>query len=630
MLVNHNYKNFQEIIDLLHLNRNASLRKVRNYYMLRCPCSTHGDDGVDSIPSLKLSFNKKAGLKVYCYAGCETEDIIKGLIEIYGIPKEKLEPLINIHKISKEKNSEEFSGCTLKDLYPDVLVERAKNLGVYEELYKGKLAVVFPLLTPDNKTYKLYRIGLEGKNKYRLENGAPASQLLFIVPVEPNFKAGIITESPNDALTFAILNPFWLSIAGVGKINTVKAIKAHRDRLLDLFKGKPIYVWVEPDAKGLAEKIAEVLGRKVYKVGEELASPFKDAWRILKERKDPVHVKQYIEKLLEKAEEISPFGIKTSTFKDILDEELQKEWIIEKTVGLGEVWLILGHPNIGKTTLCLNFVKAFDQGENLLGKKFAKKKCVYIFYEKIVPASETASELGIGDLPILDGNKYRINLSNLKSLDYLAEEEGYEIFFIDPFIDFLNLKEPNALYNYYQMAKILDPLKDFVLKRKVTIFGTYHPRKTSEEKEVTETDILGSIALAAKLDGKILLTKRGDIIIAKIKSNRIPEEEIKFRWEGKVPKLVIFEDTKKSKIAQYIIKFLKSEEKATWSDLLKYLQQVSLAETNIKTLKKQFNRALEFLLDKKIIKKQDNKFYFLDEETLSSLQSAFEEDLQKI
>lgn len=54
-------------------------RERNNSFMCKCPVPTHGDDGVDSTPTVCVSTGDKQPLLIKCQGGCETEDILKAV-----------------------------------------------------------------------------------------------------------------------------------------------------------------------------------------------------------------------------------------------------------------------------------------------------------------------------------------------------------------------------------------------------------------------------------------------------------------------------------------------------------------------------------------------------------------------
>jgi uncharacterized protein (DUF983 family) len=149
--------------------------------------------------------------------------------------------------------------------------------------------VGFPVTYADGTQGYHFRIALDGKGKWKHQSGGKASEAVFALHGErvqqaiTRCQAVIVTESPMDAAVLLAASK-WTNLPAIsvlGKGNA-KAISAdlHRQTLLDAIGDDgTIFVWVEPDADGFAQKIVDALQRPVKAIFAPDAER-KDAYRL--------------------------------------------------------------------------------------------------------------------------------------------------------------------------------------------------------------------------------------------------------------------------------------------------------------------------------------------------------------
>ncbi len=259
----------QELIPLLEAKGLKPRQLPNGQFLALCP--SHDD----THPSLCVAEGNDGRILLYCHAGCDFASICDALSVT---PKELMGD-------AASSDGDVPQGCRLVHLCGDCesLRQALLALGCREVSYPidgQKIpAVAFPLTTPDGQTFTHFRISPEGRDKWRLEAGAPAKRLLFALQHAlqraQQTKAVIVTESPLDASVLYACG--FAAVSVVGKANAA-AIGVFRHLVPEEIQ---IYAWVEPNAERFARDLADALRRPVF----AFASPnpqAKDAWRLLK------------------------------------------------------------------------------------------------------------------------------------------------------------------------------------------------------------------------------------------------------------------------------------------------------------------------------------------------------------
>ncbi|MEM3146949.1 MAG: DUF3631 domain-containing protein, partial [Archaeoglobaceae archaeon] len=227
-------------------------------------CPAHDDHE----PSLSITEGEK-GILLNCFAGCSTRDICSAL----QISERDL--FTDSGQLSTPR------GCTFNDLAEGCqpLRDALVVLGCREMRYGDLPAVAFPFKTVKGETFYHYRIAPEGSDKWRLQVGAPAKQLVFgleqALQRVQQTNALIITESPLDSSVLFACG--FASASVIGKANAY-ALAEFRNRIpVDC----QIFAWVEPQADDFAQGVADALQRPVFAFHSPNPQA-KDAYRLLK------------------------------------------------------------------------------------------------------------------------------------------------------------------------------------------------------------------------------------------------------------------------------------------------------------------------------------------------------------
>ncbi|MEM3147127.1 MAG: hypothetical protein QXY94_06220, partial [Archaeoglobaceae archaeon] len=278
--------------EFIQLAKQAGLKprqRANGEWRMRCPAHK------DETPSLDVREGEK-GLLLQCRAGCSVEAICSALSISVG----------DLFFNSFSDRPPTPRGCSLSDLAQNcqVLQKTLIELGCREVQYDGAPAVAFPFQTSDGRVFYHYRIAVDGKDKWRLQTGAPAKELVFGLPqaFERAKRIGLlfVTESPLDTATLFALGFPAISVVGKGNASALTNFR----HLLP--EDLTIVVFQEPDAETFAQEVADALGRAVLC----LVSPnpnTKDAWRMLRANNgDITQTRQQIEQSLASATQILP------------------------------------------------------------------------------------------------------------------------------------------------------------------------------------------------------------------------------------------------------------------------------------------------------------------------------------
>jgi hypothetical protein len=282
---------FNEFVQWLQ-SQGVPLRPTNNGFLTLCPAHS------DSQPSLSVSEGSNGRVLLHCFARCDYHAIVNAFVQQGADPTWfRLSPRITLSDLAQGDRQ---------------LLATLQALGCVEQDSK----VGFPVTYADGTQGYHFRIALDGKGKWKHQTGGKASEAVFalhhqrVQQIIADYRAVIITESPLDAATLLAASR-WTNlpaIAVLGKGNT-KALSAelHRQTLSDaLGDSGTIFVWVEPDADGFAQAVADAFQRPVKAIFAPDAER-KDAWRLwLSLNKDWNAFAQIIADLVAQATEVTP------------------------------------------------------------------------------------------------------------------------------------------------------------------------------------------------------------------------------------------------------------------------------------------------------------------------------------
>ncbi len=276
----------QEFLQLAEQAGLTPRQRANGEWRMKCPAHE------DETPSLDVREGEK-GLLLQCRAGCSVEAICAALS-------------ISVADLFFGEEPTSPRGCRIEDLSlgcQDLKLALAE-LGCQETRYNGIPAVAFPYRTPEGGTFHHFRVALEGKKKWLLQNHAPAKRLIFnlekALERAKNTNFLIVAESPLDAATLWACG--FAAIATVGKANAAALSEFSGFIPEDL----TVFAWIEPQAEDFAQNIANALQRPI-KAFTAQSSQLKDAWRILRENSGDIErTRQQVEQLMAKSFEVVP------------------------------------------------------------------------------------------------------------------------------------------------------------------------------------------------------------------------------------------------------------------------------------------------------------------------------------
>lgn len=566
-------------------------------FLIRCPSLNHGTDGFDTKPSLQISQTSDGRCWLYCYSGCGREDIISGLKERYNL------------FFQQEKKK---VGITLEELFGD-WKGKAQKMGVYEGIYQGRNAVIFTLFTPEGSEHKVYRVGkLEGE-KTLLEKGAPAGKLLYLSLNQPKEEGVLICESYFDAFVASLLE--FNSIGGVGWKNTLRAIEAWESILKKYLEGYELLVWEEHDVPGFGKTISRILGRAV----KLIKIPFvelKDIARLFWQY--DIQATEKIRELIRKAEIIVPFDF--PLICDVYGKTMELHWIIENFFCEGDIVLLAGRPQIGKTTVALNILKACETGDSFLGLKAKKVNCGFLNTEKHQSTLQKSKLLGLKQTIYLHSGREELTIESLKDLQKIIEFYNLRLLVIDHLCDFLKPKisSPQKLYDFQTVRNLMNQLRRVSEATGCAIILIHHLKKHDKTlSEIDEEAVLGSTALPACSDVVALIFKKTGRKYLRISGNALEtEQEICFDFENDNLNIIeIIDQTKTSKTKKIILELLRTEGGKCFREITEYVYK-GLLDTSYNTCRSLTIRCLKKMQEEGLVGKKGNIWFVKHWESL--------------
>jgi DNA-binding transcriptional ArsR family regulator len=255
---------FNEFVQWLQL-QGVPLRPTNNGFLTLCPAHS------DSQPSLSISEGNNGRVLLHCFAQCDYHAIADAFVHQGANPAWfGLSPRVTLSDLAQGD----------RQLWATLQV-----LGCVEQDSK----VGFPVTYADGSQGFHFRVALDGKGKWKHQTGGKASEAVFALHCKrvqqaiARCRAVIVTESPLDAATLLAASKWTnlpaISVLGKGNAKAL-SVDLHRQTLSDaLNDGGTIYAWVEPDADGFAQAVADALQRPVKAIFAPDAER-KDAYRL--------------------------------------------------------------------------------------------------------------------------------------------------------------------------------------------------------------------------------------------------------------------------------------------------------------------------------------------------------------
>ncbi len=599
---------FAEFIALLD-TKGCKPRQLSNgQWQAHCPAHD------DAEPSLSVT-ESDGRILVNCFAGCTVDAICAAL----GITTKDL------------RTDQGLSPrVTLSDLAQGdpQLLATLQVLGCVEQDSK----VGFPTTYTDGTQGFHFRIALDGKGKWKHQSGGKASEAVFALHHErvqqaiARCQAVIVTESPLDAATLLAASRLTdlPAIAVLGKGNA-KALSAdlHRQALSDaLGDGGTIYAWVEPDADGFAQQIADALQRPVKAIFAPDAER-KDAWRLwLSLNKDWKAFAQAIRDLATQATEVIPRQPTQEKrlpdavwlpLREITRPDPNEQWQVDGLIKAGNLVILSARPKTAKSIVALNLAACVATGRPFLDRLTEQGRALFVAFERHDLTVQRAFAMGLDACEnFMVWDKWRFGVApRVNALDWWREfivANNIRLIVFDTLAHFLRPeldKVRNALNAYDYTSSVLERVAQVANETGCTFVFVHHDRKG--EGETDEQRVLGTTALTAAADVVLQLQPVGDdagVTTLKAMGNAIDEQALYFTvqpdfWLAPTERPAV---TKEERAASAIADYLRRHGEAQRKKLERHLQEIGLAES-CSAAEKLVSRALS-LLQGKIIRMQ--------------------------
>jgi hypothetical protein len=591
---------FAEFIALLETKGLKPRQLANGQWKSLCPAHD------DTEPSLSVA-ESNGRILVKCFAGCKIEDICMAL----GVATKDLRTDDDLEQ-----------SVTLSDLARDdrQLLATLKALGCVEE--NGKVG--FPVVYGDGTQGYHFRVALNGKGKWKHQTGGKASEAVFalhhqrVQQIIADYRAVIVTESPLDAAVLIAASK-WTNLPAIsvlGKGN-VKALNAdlHRQALLDaLSDGGTIYAWVEPDADGFAQAVADALQRPVKAIFAPDAER-KDAWRLwLSLNKNWDTFAQAIRDLAAQAIEVFPQQTTQRKhlpnavwvpLREITRPDPNEQWQIEGLIKAGNLVILSARPKTAKSIVALNLAACIATGKPFLNRSTTQGRALFVAWERHDLTVQRAFEMGLGDcddFSIWDKRRFGV-APRVDTLDWWREfiiANDIRLIVFDTLAHFLRPeldKVRNALNAYDYIGSVLERVAQVANETGCTFVLIHHDRKG--EGDTDEQRVLGTTALTAAADVVLQLQPLSDdvgVTALKVTGNAIDDQTLYFAiqpdfWLEATERPAV---TKEEKAANAIAGYLRLHGEAKRKELERHLQEIGLAESR-SAAEKLATRALSLL-----------------------------------
>jgi hypothetical protein len=599
---------FKDFIALLEAKGLKPRQLANGQWLVHCPAHD------DAKPSLSVT-ESDGCILLHCFAGCGIDDICAALD-------------ITTKDLRTNNDLEQY--VTLSDLARNdrQLLATLRALGCTEQ--DGKVG--FPVVYADGTQGYHFRVALEGKSKWRHQTGGKASEAIFalhherVQQVIAHYQVVIITESPMDAAVLLAASK-WTNLPAIsvfGK-NNAKAFSAdlHRQVLLDaLGDSGTIFVWVEPDADGFAQAVADALQRPVKAIFAPDAER-KDAYRLwIALNKDWEAFEKAIQDLVEQAIEVIPR--QTTQGKRLPDAvwiplcqithpDPNERWQVDGLIKAGNLVILSARPKTAKSIVGLNLAACVATGKPFLNRSATQGRALFVAWERHDLTVQRAFAMGLDaceDIMVWDKRRFgvapRVDVLNWWKEFIIANNIRLVVFdtlahFLRPELD----RVRNALNAYDYIGSVLERVAQVANETGCTFVLIHHDRKG--EGDADEQRVLGTTALTAAADVVLQLQHLGDdagVMALKAMGNAIDDQVLHFTvqpnfWLALTERPAV---TKEEKAANAIVEFLRQHGEAKRKELEGHLQEIGLAESR-SAAEKLATRALS-LLQGKIIRTQ--------------------------
>jgi putative DNA primase/helicase len=451
-----------------------------DYCMARCPAHE------DRRPSLKIS-ERGGKILLYCYAGCQGQQIVDRLRELGGWPNQSPVPSVD-------------DAAFLVDAYP---YQNETGEVVYT-IQRMSNKQFYPLLPDGRKTLQ----GVE-RVPYRL-------------PELLKSRSVILVEGEKDVHTVERLGLVATTTAGGTKSWKREVYARHfQGKRVAIIPdnddpGREYAVRVMEDLRGIAEMV------KIIQLPE--LKPKQDISDWVRGYEDE-EAKSVLIKLIQRAPEwMLPAPSSLLRIADVAPREVSFAW--EPYLPLGKVTLIDGDPGIGKSFLTCAIATGLSLGRGLRGKHIGPTQTLLMCREDdaddtIRPRLE-AMRADLGRVFVY-GDELEFTGPGLRKVRELISTCGAKVIFFDPLSQYFG--EKLDLHRANQVRPVMTELKEISRQYNCSIVGIRHLTKGSGQKGQKAIHRgYGSIDLLAAARS-VLMVVKGDKQHSPY--SRFPAEEIR-------------------------------------------------------------------------------------------------------
>jgi hypothetical protein len=602
---------FNEFVQWLQ-SQGVPLRPTNNGFLTLCPAHS------DSQPSLSISEGNNGRVLLYCFAQCDYRAIADAFVRQGANPAWfGLSPRVTLSDLAQGDRQ---------------LLATLQALGCTEQGDKVGFAVTYA----DGTQGFHFRVALDGRGKWKHQSGGKASEAVFALHHErvrqviAHCQAVIVTESPLDAATLLAASKWThlpaISVLGKGNAKALSA-DLHRQALSDaLGDGGTIFVWVEPDADGFAQAVADALQRPAKAIFAPDAER-KDAWRLwLALNKDWDAFAQAIRDLAAQATEVIPRqptqekrlpDAVWTPLREITRPDLNEEWQVEGLIKAGNLVILSARPKTAKSIVGLNLAACVAMGRPFLDRPTEQGRALFVAFERHDLTVQRAFAMGLDACEnFMVWDKWRFGVApRVNALDWWREfivANNIRLIVFDTLAHFLRPeldKVRNALNAYDYTSSVLERVAQVANETGCTFVLIHHDRKG--EGDADEQRVLGTTALTAAADVVLQVQHLSDdagAMVLKAMGNAIDDQVFHFIvqpdfWLEPTERPAV---TKEEKAANAIAGYLRLHGEAKRKELERHLQEIGLAESH-SAAEKLATRALS-LLQGKIIRTQQGAY----------------------